>query len=125
MAKSITKDMTEGNPFPLILKFSIPLILGNLFQQLYKFLSAGKLSANDGTGSWIWRTCNAVRNYGADRKRCDVGCYNADIWIQRSLFYRSDGVASGNDCHHYDICDNIEETGETIEKSRKRTGNIG
>lgn len=23
MAKSITKDMTEGNPFPLILKFSI------------------------------------------------------------------------------------------------------
>ena len=34
----MTKDMTQGNPISLILKFSIPLILGNLFQQLYNMV---------------------------------------------------------------------------------------
>ena len=28
-------DMTRGNPMPLILKFTIPLVIGNIFQQLY------------------------------------------------------------------------------------------
>ena len=28
-------DMTKGSPFRLIVKFIIPIILGNLFQQLY------------------------------------------------------------------------------------------
>ncbi len=31
----MTKDMTEGNPLQHILQFSIPLIFGNLFQQMY------------------------------------------------------------------------------------------
>ena len=31
----MTKDMTEGKPLQLILRFSIPLIFGNLFQQMY------------------------------------------------------------------------------------------
>ena len=34
------KDMTEGTPLPLILKFSIPLILGNLLQQTYSLIDA-------------------------------------------------------------------------------------
>lgn len=33
-----TKDMTNGNPARLILAFSMPLILGNLFQQCYTFV---------------------------------------------------------------------------------------
>ena len=28
-------DMTKGRPLPVILKFTIPLIIGNVFQQLY------------------------------------------------------------------------------------------
>ena len=32
---SKTLDMTKGNIFSLIVKFAIPLVLGNLFQQLY------------------------------------------------------------------------------------------
>ena len=32
--------MTEGKPLPLILKFSIPLILGNLLQQTYSLIDA-------------------------------------------------------------------------------------
>ena len=32
---STIKDMTKGNPTKLILSFALPLILGNLGQQLY------------------------------------------------------------------------------------------
>lgn len=30
--------MTEGNPLSLILRFSVPLLLGNIFQQLYNLV---------------------------------------------------------------------------------------
>jgi len=32
------KDMTQGEPFKLILWFSIPLLLGNIFQQFYSMV---------------------------------------------------------------------------------------
>lgn len=35
---SNTKDMTTGNPTRLILTFAIPIMLGNLFQQLYSMV---------------------------------------------------------------------------------------
>ena len=35
-----TKDLTVGNPFTLLLGFSVPLMLGNIFQQLYTFADA-------------------------------------------------------------------------------------
>lgn len=35
-----TKDLTNGNPFVLLLGFSIPLMIGNIFQQLYTFTDA-------------------------------------------------------------------------------------
>jgi len=34
----MTKDMTTGNPFQIILLFSIPVLLGNLFQQFYNMV---------------------------------------------------------------------------------------
>lgn len=40
MAVTDTKDMTTGNPARLLLAFSMPLMLGNLFQQLYTFVDA-------------------------------------------------------------------------------------
>jgi len=38
MEKENTLDMTKGNPLPLLIKFSIPLVLGSIFQQLYSFV---------------------------------------------------------------------------------------
>lgn len=38
--KSMTRDMTVGNPVKLIVSFSIPLLIGNLFQQLYSMVDA-------------------------------------------------------------------------------------
>lgn len=40
MIKNNTKDMTIGSPARLLLTFSMPLMLGNLFQQLYTFVDA-------------------------------------------------------------------------------------
>ena len=31
----VTKSMTEGKPLKLILQFAVPLLLGNLLQQMY------------------------------------------------------------------------------------------
>lgn len=54
------KNMTEGSEFGQILKFSVPLLVGNIFQQLYnvvdsaivgKYLGSDKLAAVGSTGS--------------------------------------------------------------------------
>ncbi|WMC91793.1 MATE family efflux transporter [Kineothrix sp. MB12-C1] len=60
MEKSSTKDMTSGSPMKLILGFSIPLLFGFLFQQLYnivnmvivgRFLGVNALAGVGSTGS--------------------------------------------------------------------------
>ena len=38
MKATNTLDMTKGNPLPLLIRFSIPLVLGSIFQQLYSFV---------------------------------------------------------------------------------------
>ena len=35
-----SREMTEGRPFPLILNFTLPLLLGNLLQQTYSLVDA-------------------------------------------------------------------------------------
>ena len=56
----MTKDLTKGSPMGLLLSFGIPVLLGNLFQQLYnvvdtaivgKTLGGGALAAVGSTGS--------------------------------------------------------------------------
>ena len=53
-------NMTEGNVVSLIIKFSVPMLIGNLFQQAYnladsmivgKLLGANSLAAVGATGS--------------------------------------------------------------------------
>lgn len=34
----MTKDLTQGNPLKIIIFFSIPILIGNLFQQLYNMV---------------------------------------------------------------------------------------
>ena len=36
-------DMTKGNPLKLILSFSVPMLIGNIFQQVYNFVDAATL----------------------------------------------------------------------------------
>lgn len=60
MHKEATKNMTSGNPTKLIISFAIPLLLGNIFQQLYnmvdtiivgRFIGVNALAAVGSTGS--------------------------------------------------------------------------
>lgn len=39
-SQNTVKDLTHGNPISLLLSFSLPLMLGNIFQQLYTFVDA-------------------------------------------------------------------------------------
>lgn len=67
-----TKNMTAGSPYKLILTFALPLIAGNLFQELYtvtdtiivgRFLGVNALAAV-GAGGWItWMLLSAVQGF--------------------------------------------------------------
>lgn len=60
MATAMRYDMTKGNPIKLILKFSMPMLIGNIFQQTYsmadsailgKYVGDKALAAVGSTGS--------------------------------------------------------------------------
>lgn len=68
--------MTEGNPVALIIQFSIPMLIGDLFQQLYnlvdsiivgQFVGADALAAIGATGSvtfLFFALCNGIGSGG-------------------------------------------------------------
>ena len=47
----VTKSMTEGKPLKLILQFAVPLLLGNLLQQMYNLVDAAIVGRVLGTGA--------------------------------------------------------------------------
>ncbi|MCR5235278.1 MAG: MATE family efflux transporter [Lachnospiraceae bacterium] len=50
MARKVVKDMTEGNEFRLLVSFSVPMLIGNLFQQVYNMVDSivvGKYVGSD------------------------------------------------------------------------------
>lgn len=60
MARSTTRDLTQGSPMKLVINFTLPLLFGFLFQQLYnfvdtaivgKYLGSEALAAVGSTGS--------------------------------------------------------------------------
>ena len=82
-----TLNMTAGRPLPLILRFCLPILLGNLMQQFYnmadaaivgKFVGTGALAAVGATGSILFLVIGFVdgmcaglcipiaRSFGAD-----------------------------------------------------------
>ena len=59
----MTNDMTKGNPLKIFIFFSIPLLIGNVFQQLYsmvdtiivgRFVGVEALAAVGSTGSMFF-----------------------------------------------------------------------
>lgn len=65
----MTNDMTVGNPRSLILRFAIPLIIGNVFQQFYnvvdsivvgRFIGVNALAAVGATGSLVFLIMGVV-----------------------------------------------------------------
>lgn len=76
MAKENTLNMTEGSPLKLLISFSIPMLIGNLFQQLYnivdsivvgRLVGADALAAIGTTGSisfLFFALCNGIGSGG-------------------------------------------------------------
>lgn len=76
IAKSNIVNMTEGSPMKLILTFSLPMLVGNLFQQLYnladsiivgRLLGSNALAAVGATGSvtfMFFALCNGIASGG-------------------------------------------------------------
>lgn len=72
MQKSKTLNMTEGRPLALLAVFSLPLLIGNLFQQAYnladsiivgKLIGAAALASIGATGSvtfLFFSVCNGI-----------------------------------------------------------------
>ena len=53
MATQNNMDLTQGKPFSVLLKFAIPVILGNLFQLFYTLADSvivGKIASTRKTG---------------------------------------------------------------------------
>ena len=73
---SNTADMTKGSPVRLILTFSVPLIIGNIFQQFYNMVDSivvGNFVGANALGavtklvvlltfiwSWHWNWCHCL-----------------------------------------------------------------
>lgn len=65
-----TRDLTEGRPLPLLVSFSLPLMVGNVFQQMYtvvdtavvgKALGVGALAAL-GASDWLnWMMLGVIQ----------------------------------------------------------------
>ncbi len=72
MQKNLTKNLTEGSPARLLLLFSLPLMAGNIFQQLYtivdtaivgKVLGVEALAAL-GAVDWLnWLTLGVIQGF--------------------------------------------------------------
>ncbi|MCF0242480.1 MAG: MATE family efflux transporter [Treponema sp.] len=74
--KDSTVNMTEGNTLSLLIRFSIPMLIGNIFQQLYNVVDSvvvGRLVGSDALGAvgatssisfLFFALCNGIGNGG-------------------------------------------------------------
>ncbi len=88
--KSKTMNMTEGNPVYLLIVFAIPMLIGNVFQQLYnlvdsvvvgKYVGADALAAVGATNSvsfLFFALCNGIGSGGGIITAQEFGAGNDD-----------------------------------------------
>lgn len=88
--KSKTLNMTEGNPVNLLILFAIPMLIGNVFQQMYnlvdsvivgKFVGADALAAVGSTNSvsfLFFALCNGIGSGGGIITAQQFGAGNED-----------------------------------------------
>ena len=55
------KDMTKGSPLPVILQFTLPLIIGNIFQQLYNMVDSVVVGNYVGSSERLCSWCLDLR----------------------------------------------------------------
>ena len=70
---SNTADMTKGSPVRLILTFSIPLIIGNIFQQLYNTVDSVVV------GNYV--SSDALRAVGGTSHIVNLPVLSEILWV--------------------------------------------
>lgn len=97
LPKSTMTDMTEGNAYKLILLFSLPLLVGNVFQQLYNMVDS-----------------IVVGNFIGDKALAAVGTGFPVIFMLSSLFM---GVGTGATImiSQYYGAKDMDKVNETVE----------
>lgn len=87
---TVTKDMTEGEPAKLIFFFTLPLIAGNIFQQLYglvdtlivgRFLGVNALAAVGCTGSLMFLVLGFVMGMTSGLSICTGQRFGAKDYV--------------------------------------------
>lgn len=88
--KSRTMDMTQGNPVKLLLIFSVPMLVGNIFQQLYNLVDSvivGKyvggdalaaIGATNSVGFLFFAICNGLGSGGGIITAKEFGAGNEE-----------------------------------------------
>ena len=97
----MTKNMTEGNPLKIILLFSVPVLVGNLFQQFYnmvdtiivgRFLGEEALAAVGSTGCLMFLVLGFANGIAQGFGVMISHCYGAkDYKLLKHLLNRKIG----------------------------------
>ena len=66
-----TRDLTEGRPLPLLVSFSLPLMVGNVFQQMYTVVDTAVVGK--ALGGWCAGGSGCVRLAELDDAGRDSG----------------------------------------------------
>ena len=59
----MVQDMTKGSPVKMILLFALPMLAGNIFQQLYNIVDSIVVSHGVGVGAFASVGCTSSMNF--------------------------------------------------------------
>lgn len=94
--KSKVMNMTTGNPVRLLLVFSVPMLIGNVFQQLYNLVDSmivgryvgedalAAIGATNSVGFLFWAICNGLGSGGGILTAREFGAGN-DEDVRKSI----------------------------------------
>ena len=107
------KDMTKGRPLPVILKFMLPLIIGNIFQQLYnmadtiivgRYVGADALAAVGGNHSRFLRTYRSAlrcQRYRRGKDQCSKRNSSFPDFYRAHQFFKFAGHAPSSEADEH------------------------
>ena len=71
----VVQDMTKGKEAPLLIKFTVPLLIGNLFQQCYSIIDSIIVGRVEGAA--VFLNCGKLFKYSFGCTFCGrirLGC---------------------------------------------------
>ena len=95
-------NMTQGKPLRLLLFFALPLMFGNIFQQLYTVVDIAIIGHTDNTGS------DAINNPLSENRAKSVSTYLKNSGVNASQIKTVEGQGSKNP-----VADNSTAEGRT------------